>query len=418
MAMGIYVHIPFCLRRCDYCSFASQTDYSLQDAYFARLCEEIRSFGDPSEGRFVCGGAGVFEAHDRESVTAVCGGEGVPKVHGKESVAIAKCGAEAPFEADAVYFGGGTPSSVSPERLAEALRAVYGRFSVSADAEISMECNPATVTEEKASVWLETGANRFSVGLQSANDRTLECIGRLHRARDFTATVDTLRRAGGKNIGADLILGLPGEGLADVLRSARFALDAGIEHLSAYGLSVEPGTPLAARGYRVDEDLAADCYEGVVALCAEYGLKRYEVSNFARVGRECRHNLKYWQMRDYTGFGLSAHSLIGNLRTYRTSDMSEYLAGERPLIEERLTESVRAEETLMLGLRTAEGISLERWSARFGYELQTAIAPILKKYEGYLEIEDGALRFCERGFYVMNGILAELMSLLPEGERI
>lgn len=401
MALGVYVHIPFCLRRCGYCSFASQTDYSLQEAYFARLHEEIRSFGQFSGRSVSC---------DTDGIPTASGGAGES---GERKGAREPCGAESCAEADTVYFGGGTPSSVSPDLLAGALREVYGRFSVSADAEITMECNPATVTEAKAEVWLSAGFNRFSVGLQSANDRTLERIGRLHRARDFVSTAAILRRAGGKNLSADLILGLPGEKLSDVLASARFALDAGIDHLSAYGLSVEPGTPLAAQGYRVDEDLAADCYEGVVALCAEYGLKRYEVSNFARPGRECRHNLKYWRMRDYAGFGLSAHSLIGDLRTFRTSEMAAYLAGSQPLIEERLTGNARAEETLMLGLRTAGGVPLDCWRASFGYDLQAAVAPALKKYAGYLEIADGALRFCDRGFYVMNGIVAGLLNLLP-----
>lgn len=399
MALGIYVHVPFCLRRCGYCSFASQTDYSLQEAYFNRLRGEIRSFAQTSE-------ANSFGGRD---TLANANGE-----RGRESEANSEfSAAEEPRKADTVYFGGGTPSSVSAGAVTGTLRELYGRFCLSSDAEISIECNPATVTEEKATEWLSAGFNRFSVGLQSANDRTLERIGRLHRASDFVSTVAILRRAGGKNLSADLILGLPGEKLSDVLDSARFALDEGIDHLSAYGLSVEAGTRLAAEGYWVDEDLAADCYEGVVALCAEYGLKRYEVSNFARPGRECRHNLKYWRMRDYVGFGLSAHSMIGNLRYFQTSEMSAYLAGARPSIEERLTADDRAEEALMLGLRTADGVSLGRWREAFGYELQSVIAPILKKYAGYLEIADGALRFTDRGFYVMNGMLAELMNLLP-----
>lgn len=401
MALGIYVHIPFCLRRCGYCSFASQTDYGLEEAYFTRLDEEIAG----------------FEGCEATCLSPVSAGEkpGFGKQRGGSAcdflLETEHC------SVDTIYFGGGTPSSVSPGRLAGALRAICGRFLLESDPEITMECNPATVEKEVAEAWITAGFNRFSVGLQSANDRTLERIGRLHRAADFTRTMAVLRAAGAQNLSADLILGLPGEGVKDVERSARFALDSGIVHLSAYGLSVEEGTPLCASGYRVDEDLAADCYEAVREVCREYGLERYEVSNFACPGRECRHNLKYWRMENYAGFGLSAHSLIGNLRRYNTADMAAYLAGAEPLTEEALTSDDVAAETLMLGLRTADGVNLEQWRSQFGYDLYPKLSATVEKYGEFLEIAGNELRFTDRGFYVMNGILGELLEQLPEGEK-
>ena len=365
--LGLYIHIPFCRARCRYCDFASGTDFSREQAYFEALTREAESLAPSCVGRPV----------------------------------------------DTVYFGGGTPSAVEPERLCGFLERCRAAFELTPDCEITMECNPGTVTSRGAEQYLKAGFNRFSVGLQTAHDRTLKRLGRIYTAEEGEEAVRLLQRAGARNLSVDLMLGLPGEGVREVRESAAWALGMGIDHLSAYALTVEEGTPLAAEGFRVDEDMAADCYDEVCRLAEEAGLVRYEVSNFARPGFACRHNKRYWDLSDYLGLGVSAHSLIGDRRFFHGRSFKAYLAD--PLAveeEERLTAREAEREYLMLALRTADGVDLSLYAARFG-DFRTRYAGVLKEYADFLETDPGSVRLRPDRFYVMNAIIGAFWAAEP-----
>lgn len=358
--LGIYLHIPFCRARCAYCDFASGTDFSREAAFFRAMEREAEAVSSPFSGRRV----------------------------------------------DTVYFGGGTPSAADPQRLCALLGRLRALFELTPDCEISVECNPGTITARGAEQYLKAGFNRFSVGLQTAHDGTLRRLGRIHTAAEGEEAVRLLRAAGAGNLSADLMLGLPGEGVKEVRQSAEWALGLGIDHLSAYALTVEEGTPLAREGVTVDGDLAADCYDEVCRLAEGAGLFRYEVSNFARPGFECRHNRRYWDLSDYLGLGPSAHSLIGRRRFFHGSSFSGYLRD--PLAveeEERLTEAEAEREYLMLALRTARGVDLGRYGADFG-DFSARYAGVLARYAGFLEAGPGFVRIRPDKFYVMNALIA------------
>ncbi len=365
---GVYIHIPFCRSRCDYCSFCTQTDYSLEQKYFAALRQEIESY---------------------------------------------KPGAE--LIADSVYFGGGTPASVDSGLIAATLDAVRKRFTMLSGSEISIEANPGNIDAGKARAFAAAGINRFSLGLQSADDGTLKKIGRTHTCADFVRSVQEIRGAGASNISADLMLGLPGESAEDIGRSADLLIDLGVNHVSAYALTVEEGTPMHRSGYRPDEDESADQYDYLLEKLAASGYARYEVSNFALRGYECRHNLKYWDLSPYAGFGVSAHGFDGSVRRANTSDLQHYIDGlGRPLTAQRVPQNELKEEYIMLGLRTAAGIDTHEYTAMFGKSFDSEFSSALKKCSGSLERDGNNIRLKQNAFYIMNSVIVELLRCLPQ----
>lgn len=360
--LGVYVHVPFCNGKCAYCDFVSGVhDESVKARYFAALRREIAAFD--FEDRVV----------------------------------------------DTVYFGGGTPSSVDARYIAAVLDALRARAAFADDAEITVECNPESLTAEKARIYAEAGVNRLSLGLQAADDRLLKTIGRLHTVADFRDALAAVRLFI-DNISADLMLGLPGQTADDVRRAVALVMDCAVRHVSAYALKIEPGTPLAASGFVPDDDLAASFYEIVVNELHAHGYARYEVSNFALPGYECRHNMKYWRREEYKGFGIAAHSFVNNYRTENTRAL-DYLDGVTVISSQYIdpygTEA--AEETLMLALRTAEGLDFAAYERQFGIDLREQKATQLSLLSDFVAADKGRLQLTDKGFYVMNEIIVRLI---------
>jgi len=347
---GVYVHIPFCSNRCDYCAFATWDDRShLIDDYVGALVEETRR-------------------------------------------------AELP-PADTVFFGGGTPSLLRPEQLATVLSAV----APGPGAEVTVECNPETVTPDLLSGYRAAGVNRISLGVQSLSASVLHALGRRHR-RDVVAPVaEMVSDAGFTNFNLDLIFGAAGETLEDWSETLRGAVDLGPTHISAYALTVEPGTPLAAAPDRhPDADLQADMYSVTDELLRAAGYQWYEISNWSRPGRECRHNLLYWRQGDYRGLGCAAHSHRSGRRWWNVRTPERYMravaTGE--CVEagsESLSLDARVSEALTLSLRTREGVPADAFD-----DVSELCAA------GLVDVADGRASLTVRGRLLANEVAARL----------
>ena len=377
--LGIYIHIPFCRSKCDYCDF-----YSL---------------------------AGREERMDDYQKALM--------THMKETAPLTRG-----WQVDTVYFGGGTPSFYGSRRLKELLRLIGKRFDLAKDAEITVECNPDSINRRDLIALRRAGANRISLGVQSAHDCELQNLRRAHTFRQAQEAVAAARTAKFKNISLDLIYGLPGQDMEGWQDTVEQALSLRPEHLSCYGLKVEPGTPLddrVIRGERLpDDDVQADLYLWMVDRLAREGYRQYEVSNFARSGFQSRHNLKYWMGRPYIGFGPGAHSDFGGRRYSFVRDLDRYITGvleggavidESELIPQR----ERGGEYLMLRLRTTRGI--EEWEYRREYFMNfDPIEQLLEEYErqGWAERHDRRWNLTPKGFLVSNQLIGELMTAQEE----
>lgn len=368
--LGLYIHIPFCRTKCLYCDFCSfvSRDEQQREAYVGALLREIEAKGTKD------------------------------------------------YSVDTVYFGGGTPSLLSAEQIGRILGEIKESFNVSPDAEITLECNPMTVSDDDKyfKELRALGVNRLSLGVQSAIDGELKLIGRRHSFEDAKATFLAARGAGFENISVDLMLGIPSQTLDSLRASANQVIKLGAEHISIYSLQLEEGTPLYRMRERyslADDDAAADMYELVVKMMKDAGYRHYEISNFARGGRESKHNCKYWRLDEYLGLGLAAHSDFGGKRLENTRDMERYLGGEWLQAESDISNSERGFEFLMLGFRTADGISKSEFLARFGVEFDEKYGEKVEKFKkmGYFCEKGDALALTERGFEVSNAILTEIL---------
>ena len=366
---GIYIHIPFCVSKCTYCDFASYPkEIGKAESYFACLYREIK-------GRGLAYGKRTF---------------------------------------DTVYIGGGTPSAVDAKFIAGALKQVRNCFTLSASPEITVEINPGTVNEEKVNAYLAAGINRFSVGLQTGYDEQLKRLNRPHTAKDFLLCCKLLK---GQNVSADLLIGLAGQTAEQVKKSIDLALAGGASHISVYALTPEPGTPVYTdylNGELPGEDEVADLYDAARTYLKENGLFRYEVSNFAKAGFESRHNLNYWRRGEYVGAGVSASSFMDGRRFTNTYSIDEYMnaviLNKAPEIYSENIEGKDAEfEFIMLGLRTAEGISAADFKSRFGKDFFKEYAAPLKSKAEYLETGEDRIRIKDDYLFVQNGIIMEFM---------
>lgn len=340
MTAGVYLHIPFCKSRCSYCDFATDIyrDGAVVQRYVNALCKEIR-----------------------EGVTA-----GV-EVYGS---------GDARVSADTVYFGGGTPSLLSPTQVEEMLAAVRSSFDISSDAEITMEMNPATVSPETLGLYRQLGVNRASFGVQTFNDRALKLLARGHNANEARDTFRMLREAGFENISFDLIAGLPGQSLDDWRTNLDEAVALQPEHISLYLLEIHEGTPLAeqvgsGRRQRPDDGVAAEMYGVMLDHLAAAGYGQYEISNFSKPGYESRHNTKYWRLDHVYGFGVSAHSFNGRERFANERDTGKYVSmaegsGSAEVFREAVDQS---SEAAFLGMRLEKGIDLTQYRRKFGKDL-------------------------------------------------
>lgn len=377
--LGIYIHIPFCRSKCDYCDFYSVAGQE------ARMDEYQKA----------------LMAHMKETA---------PQTKG--------------WQIDTVYFGGGTPSFYGEKRLRELLRLINKRFDLSKVAEITVECNPDSVDLKMLQALHKAGVNRLSLGVQSACDRELQCVHRPHTFEQAVQAVELARTAKFHNLSLDLIYGLPGQTAEGWQDTVERALALKPEHLSCYGLKVEPGTPLdyrVSRGEQLpDDDAQADMYLWTVDRLAREGYRQYEISNFARTGFQSRHNLKYWMGHPYIGFGSGAHSDFGGRRYSFLRDLEGYIAGVLnggTLIDssDLIPARERGSEYLMLRLRTTRGI--EEWEYRREFFLDfDPIEQKLEDYErhGWAERHDRRWHLTPKGFLVSNQLIGELLSVQEE----
>lgn len=323
----------------------------------------------------------------------------------------------ADYEVDTVYFGGGTPTYLPSELLCGLLAKVKAHFRVKEDAEITSECNPATVDAAYLTAMRQAGFNRLSIGAQSMHDAELKLLGRAHTAEDFCATVRMARDAGFENISADLMYGIPGQTRESFARSVRGICALGVQHMSAYALKIEQGTPFYKMRDKLDlpdEDTVADMYEDCVAILAEHGLLRYEISNFARTGYESRHNLKYWEYGEYLGLGAAAHSFAGG-RRFAYDDIRAYMSGT-PVVNVYEVTNAQSEqdEYVMLGLRLERGVDKAAFEGRFGRAFDAVYGARLAPYirAGFVADDAQTCRFTTKGFLVSNTILSDVLDFV------
>ncbi len=365
---GIYIHVPFCLRKCPYCDFYSVPGPGdLREAYLDALSCQIRSFR----------GA----------------------------------------DADTVYFGGGTPSLLEPRDIASVIRLLREQFRITRDAEITMECNPATADTGRFRGFLEAGVNRVSIGCQSFCEKTLKPLGRLHTAEDAAGAIRDARAAGFRNISADIMLGIPYEDPVTAARDAETAAGLGLQHISAYLLRICEGTPFAEGVPGIpDDDVQAECYRSFCSVMDRAGYLQYEISNFSLPGFESRHNLKYWNCGDWLGFGPAAHMSSGGERYSFPADLDRYIRTFQQPLSDPLPVMTHegiadAEEYIITSLRTAAGLDLGVLQHRFGHRLSDSDTEFLSRCEaaGLAVTGDGTVRLTREGFLVSNSIISELI---------
>ncbi len=418
--LELYIHIPFCVRKCAYCDFLSfPSGEEERERYVERLTEEIEEAGAVSEG----------------------------------------------YVATAIFFGGGTPSVLTPKQTERILNAVKKSFYVAEDAEITTEVNPGTADREKLEAWRQAGINRLSFGLQSTENRELQYLGRIHTMEDFLESYRAAREAGFENVNIDLMSALPGQTVSSWEKTLRTVVSLQPEHISAYSLIIEKGTPFcqlfgedgdAAEEKKrrqslgipelPDEDAERRMYYDTERILGEAGYHRYEISNYAKPGYECRHNKGYWTGTEYLGLGLGASSYINirrekgeaakisasgkesgdrrqlerrsnvrDFKMYLSLTRDDFRAGRQIEERELLTNQAMMEEFMFLGLRLTEGISEMEFFRRFSCTLETVYGDVLEKLAGQELMEryerEGAAfwRLTKRGIDVSNCVLAEFL---------
>ena len=369
--LELYVHIPFCVRKCQYCDFLSgPSDEETKDRYIEALLKEIRA---------------AEHTEDYEIVS--------------------------------VFIGGGTPSALKAEAIASIMRTLQEKFFFCEDAEVTIEANPGTVDLEKLTIYRNVGINRLSLGLQSTDAEELKLLGRIHSYEEFLKSYEWAREAGFSNINIDLMFAIPGQ-TGEAWRQHLYQVaELNPEHISAYSLIIEEGTPFAEQNLDLpDEDTEYQMYEDTAEILERYGYRQYEISNYAKQGYMCRHNAGYWQRLEYLGFGLGASSLYGGMRFSNTHQMQEYLKESRNPDQIRkdvtvLSRNEQIEEFMFLGLRMTEGISEKKFEENFDVRLMDVYGDILQKYEetGFMEHIETKWRLTRKGIHVSNHILADFL---------
>lgn len=381
-SLGVYVHIPFCVQKCAYCDFLSApATREKQQAYMKALKKEI----------------------------------------------TCESSSYADYEIKTIFFGGGTPSILKAEDIGEILDCIRKHYRIDKDAEITLEMNPGTATREKLTALKKAGINRLSIGLQSADNTELQMLGRIHTYEDFLKTYHDARETGFHNINVDLMSALPGQNMESWMQTLEKVLALEPEHLSAYSLIIEEGTRLFERINEFppipDEDEDRRMYQETKRILAEHGYHRYEISNYAKPGRECRHNMIYWQRgtghtADYVGFGLGAASTVKNMRWKNTDDMKKYLlafdgekAQEIKEDIENLSQNDCMEEFMFLGLRMMGGVLKSEFQISFGQNMDDVYGAVIQKWirQGMLVQQGDRIRLTDAGIDVSNVVLADFL---------
>ena len=374
---GIYIHIPFCKTRCIYCNFYSTTRGEYVDRYVRALCSEMQM----------------------------------------------RCGEDGSNDVKTIYIGGGTPSQLSDHNLELMFITLDRLFGISQCEEITIEANPDDLTDEYVSMLRTLPVDRISMGVQTFNDRKLHFLNRRHDAAEAIAAVERCRKAGFDNISIDLIYGLPGETTVEWQNDLRTAIALGVEHLSAYSLTYEEGTPIYNMVSRhdiepVDEEVSLAFFGMLRDELIDAGYEHYEISNFCKPGHQAVHNSSYWHGVPYLGLGAAAHSYNGSTRReWNVASLTKYVegieAGKRDYDFEELDEQTQYNEFVMTGLRTSQGISLNELSARFGTELYDYCLDMSKQYlsSGKMRIEGDRLHLTPAGIFISDAIVSNLMSV-------
>ncbi|HWR59647.1 MAG TPA: radical SAM family heme chaperone HemW [Thermodesulfovibrionales bacterium] len=370
MTNCLYIHIPFCVKKCIYCDFLSVPyDNALAMNYVSSITKELE-----------------LRKHTARTLKSV-------------------------------YIGGGTPTTVPTPDLIRILRKIKDSFDIAPDAEITIEANPGTTGKETFTALYESGINRISLGAQSFNEDELKLLGRIHDSSDALRSIVGARHAGITNISIDLIYGIPGQTLDAWSHTVSEAIEISPEHISAYELTIEDGTPLhklIAKGEmeKPDEEIIVDMYYHAIDRFAKAGYGQYEISNFARPGFECRHNLNYWNRGQYIGVGAAAHSFIENERTRNTDDIEKYIRatqGGKLAVEENnvISPADAAKELIFLGLRKTEGLKIAECRNILGIDIAKTSKDLIA--EGLLVSDSGRLRLTKKGIVVSTSVIAELL---------
>ena len=370
--LSVYIHIPFCVQKCKYCDFLSApSTQENRKQYIAALKREI-----------------INEA-----------------VKYKE------------YEIETIFFGGGTPSILDEGQIEECIEVLRENYQISKSCEITLEMNPGTASMQKLEGWRKAGVNRLSIGLQSVNDNELKMIGRIHDFDTFIKSYEQARAAGFENINIDLMSALPGQTASDWRNTLNRVLALHPEHISAYSLIIEEGTPLSEHIEEYppipSEDEDREMYRDTKRILKERGFMRYEVSNYAKEGRECKHNVTYWTRGDYAGFGLGASSMVDNVRWHNTENMDKYLKNPAKSKEDiqKLSKNDCMEEFMFLGLRMMKGVSKEKFYDEFGMKMDEIYGDVLEKWEktGHLKVMDDNVFLTDSGIDISNAIFTDFL---------
>lgn len=363
---GIYIHIPFCKTKCPYCDFYSfKAENQQKDSYLKAVLLCLSGYRDKIEGLV-----------------------------------------------DTVYFGGGTPSVFGGDRISRVIGFIKENFSLTADAEITVECNPSSVDKKLATDLKAAGVNRISMGMQSAVDEERKSLGRLSGKAEVKEAILLFKAVGIDNISLDLMLGIPHQTKESLKESLDFATKSGATHLSAYMLKIEEGTPFASKELPLpDEDEVCDLYLETVSYLREKGFLQYEISNFAPEGFESRHNMRYWKCEEYLGVGPSAHSFLGGKRFFFPRDFNSFIKNPTPVYD---GEGGDEEEYIMLSLRLSRGIDFTLFEKRYNKTFPQNIIEKADKFRkaGLLTVDSKGIRLNEKGFLLSNTIIAELTDLI------
>jgi oxygen-independent coproporphyrinogen-3 oxidase len=373
--LSLYIHIPFCVKKCLYCGFYS-TPYSIKGAeqYISSL--QIEAAG-----------------YKHDFLNALF---------------------------STVYMGGGTPSALEPEQLDRVIGIIKDQFRIAGDAEFTMESNPNSITSEKLGLLLERGVNRLSLGIQSLSDEILVTLGRLHTAKQATEAFSLARRSGFNNIGVDLIYGIPGQTMTQWEESLDAVIGLKPEHLSLYSLSLDEGSQFhrMAEAHRFtlpDDEIVAQMYERAVMKLRKAGFDQYELSNFSLPGFECRHNMNYWERGEYLGLGPGAWSFISGIRYANIADSAAYSkvlsCGQKAVhSQEVVATATAAREAVLLGIRTMKGLDIDRFERDFGKDLRSRLERNISRLEdsGLLLLRDGRLKLTDQGMLLSDEVLVRL----------
>lgn len=385
--LGLYFHIPFCLSKCAYCDFFSfvPSNEEMITRYIDAVIKHMEDYRRSASGHTV----------------------------------------------DTVFIGGGTPTCVPTEELIRLIRAAKKNFNIARGAEFTIEANPATVDVQSLKKLRRAGVNRISIGLQTGNDSELKALSRIHTRRQFEDSFRAARIAGFDNINVDLMFGIPGQDMASLMRNLRYLVRLNPEHISLYDLKIEPGTPFDLHRAELSlptEDEDADMYLAAVEFLNVQGYPQYEISNFARYGYHCRHNMKYWTGEEYLGFGPSAHSYFQSNRFSFIRNLDAYLnAIEIPASRIRLTAQCdeispreRLGEYVMLHMRLASGVCLSEFRRKFGQEFDLLYGPKMKKYydAGFAVHRADSVSLTPAGMFVSNYILSDILEFADLGGEI